>query len=255
MSLRVLVTRPRQQAEAWVQHLRAAGLQADALPLIAIEPLPDPHTLHEAWRSLSAQSLVFFVSPNAVAQFFAARPADAAWPDGVPAATAGPGSAAALRAQGVPAEDVIEPPPGAAQFDSETLWHACLASRDWAGRAVLIVRGDGGREWLADTLAAHGALPRFVQAYARTLPALDDAQRRLLSDALAQPRRHLWLFSSAQAIDHLQRLAPGHADWASARALATHPRIAERARALGVAQVVQSQPSESAVVTAIQGIR
>ena len=39
--LRVLVTRPVQEAGRWVTGLHAAGLDALALPLIAIEPAGD----------------------------------------------------------------------------------------------------------------------------------------------------------------------------------------------------------------------
>src|SRR5262249_50262382 len=155
-----------------------------------------------AWAALSSDALAVFVSPNAVAHFFAAAP-PADWPPRVLAACTGPGTAAALRAHGVPPAQVHEPPADAAQFDSEALWNAHLAPRDWRGRSVLIVRGDGGRDWLADTLSARGATVRFVQAYARALPTLDAAARLRLGDALEHAREHLWLFSSSQAIEHL----------------------------------------------------
>jgi hypothetical protein len=45
------------------------------------------------------------------------------------------------------------------------------------------------------------------------------------------------MFSSSEAIDHLDALAPG-ADWRAGRALASHPRIAERAQALGFGAVI-----------------
>src|SRR5207249_4303300 len=184
VALQVLVTRPQPQADAWVERLRAAGLDAQALPLIDVAAAKDARLVQDAWAALPRDAMAVFVSPNAVAQFFAARSAQG-WPSQVLAACTGPGSAAALRANGVPPAQVIEPPADAPQFDSEALWHACLAPRDWRGRSVLIVRGDGGRDWLADTLKAQGADVRFVQAYARALPVLDAAASRLLAEALA----------------------------------------------------------------------
>jgi uroporphyrinogen-III synthase len=249
--VRVLVTRPQPQADQWVERLRAAGFDAHALPLIAIEALSDAQPLREAWDALARDALAVFVSPNAVARFFAARLANEGWPAGVLAAGTGPGTAAALHAHGVPDALIVQPAASAAQFDSEALWNAGLASREWAGRSVLIVRGDGGRDWLADTLAARGANVRFVRSYARALPRLDAAGRRLLADALARPREHLWLFSSSQAIAHLAQLAPPHGDWRAARALATHPRIAASARALGIADVHDAPPGEAQVIAAI----
>ncbi|MBC7994305.1 MAG: uroporphyrinogen-III synthase, partial [Rhizobacter sp.] len=84
--MRVLVTRPAAQASDWVQQLRAAGLQAEALPLIDIAPPADTSPLVAAWATLAQKALVVFVSPNAVSRFFAARPEPLLWP---PAALAG----------------------------------------------------------------------------------------------------------------------------------------------------------------------
>jgi hypothetical protein len=127
------------------------------------------------------------------------------------------------------------------------VWRA-LESRDWQGRAVLIVRGDGGREWLADTLRAQGAEVSFVAAYRRVVPALDSP---LLDEAIARPSAHLWFFSSSEAIANLQAGRPAQ-DWAASLAIATHPRIAERARDCGFGVVRESPPTLDAVVACIQ---
>lgn len=253
--MQVLVTRPQAQAAAWVARLAERGIAASALPLIDIAPPADPAAVEAAWRSLDACRLVVFVSPNAAGCFFAHRPqgqVQQAWPDGLPAAAVGPGTAQVLRDCGVPAAAVVEPDADAAQFDSEALWLR-LRHRDWSGARVLIVRGDGGRAWLADTLARHGAQVRFVSAYRRMPPRFDDAQRRLLDAALVQPARHLWFFSSSEAIDHLAAACPGAA-WQGAWALATHPRIAERARQQGFGHVHACRPTLDAVVACIQSI-
>jgi len=119
---------------------------------------------------------------------------------------------------------------------------------------VLVVRGDGGRDWLADTLRAQGAQVAFVAAYRRAAPRLDDAERRpRLEAALAHPREHLWFFSSSEAIDHLVQACPAAA-WNDASAVATHPRIAQRARAAGFARVHETRPTLDAVVACIQSL-
>lgn len=258
----LLVTRPQPQADEWVQALRARGVPAHALPLIEIAPQRGP-AVHDAWQRLHRAALVVFVSPGAVTSFFSAKPAQARWPaapraaagaherdarPGVRAAAVGPGTAQALRAAGVPAARIVEPPADAAQFDSEALWRQ-LAAEPWSGRAVWIVRGDGGRDWLAGQLRAHGAEVSFVQAYRRALPQLDTHARRLLAAALAEPARTRWLFSSSQAIDHLRRLAPA-ASWAAAHAIATHPRIAASARDAGFGTVADTRPGLDAVQAA-----
>jgi uroporphyrinogen-III synthase len=247
-ALRVLVTRPAEQTGEWVQRLRAEGIDALALPLIGIAPARDLAPLQAAWRTLAERALVMFVSPNAVAHFFAAS--SGAWPAATLAASPGPSTSAALSRAGVPEERLVEPAADAAQFDSEALWSR-LCSRDWRGRRALVVRGDGGREWLADRLRAAGAQVDEVSAYRRTLPALDASQRRVLNEAIEQPREHLWWFASAQAIDHLAALT-NDADWRTARALATHPRIAERARSLGFGAVETCSAAADAVLAAIR---
>ena len=248
----VLVTRPQAQAAAWVAQLAARGIDAQALPLIDIAAPADASAVEAAWRALPACRLVVFVSPNAADRFFAARPEGDGWPADVRAAAVGPGTAQWLREHGVPAEAVLEPAADAAQFDSESLWQQ-LKDEEWAGATVLIVRGDGGRPWLADTLRAHGAQVQFVSAYRRSAPQFDAARRRLLDAALAQPAQHLWFFSSAEAIDHLMAARPA-AQWHDAQALATHPRIAERARERGFTRVHACRPTLDAVVACIQSI-
>ncbi|HEY6511926.1 MAG TPA: uroporphyrinogen-III synthase [Burkholderiaceae bacterium] len=243
--MQLLVTRPQPQADEWAAALRAHGVAAHALPLLQIVPASDPAAA-AAWAALPDHSLVVFVSPGCVASFFAQRPPAGAWPTVTQAAATGPGTSLALREAGVPAAAIVEPPRDAEQFDSEALWRV-LATRSWRGRRVLIVRGDGGRDWLADRLREQGAEVAFVQAYRRTLPSLSAPQRALLAAALAAPAHHCWLFSSSQAVAHLGQLAP-QSDWSSGCAMATHPRIAQTLRAAGFGTVWPVRPTLDAVL-------
>ncbi|MEP7296609.1 MAG: uroporphyrinogen-III synthase [Burkholderiales bacterium] len=252
--LRVIVTRPSAQAAEWVLDLRARGIDVVALPLIDVAPADDATPLLDAWHSLERYRLVMFVSPNAVQHFFARRPAESAWPDTVFAGSSGPGTTRALVALGLPVMQIVEPAPDSPQFDSEALWLR-LRHRDWRGEAVLIVRGDGGRDWLADTLRRHGASVTHVSAYRRVMPTFGAPERAIVQAALAEPDAHLWLFSSSEAIDNLEALAPAGADWQRARAIATHPRIADRARRAGFSHVVEARPSPAVVIACIQSIR
>jgi uroporphyrinogen-III synthase len=250
-NVRVLVTRPQPQADAWVARLRARGIDAHALPLIEIAAPAAAQPLEQAWRALARYALVVFVSPSAVDAFFGGRPHDVQWPRALEAAAVGPGTTRALHAVGV--ARVVEPPHDVAQFDSEALWSQ-LSARDWRGRNVLIVRGDGGREWLADRLRAAGAVTDAVAAYSRRAPAFDSASASTLAAALAAPHDHVWLFSSSEAIDNLAAAVPGGTDWSRANALATHARIAARARELGVGSVVEARAPFDAVADAIERV-
>lgn len=251
--VRVLVTRPKAQAAVWVERLRDRGIDAEALPLIEIVPIADAAPVHAAWRAIRAFRLVVFVSANAVEQFFAARPPDAVWPAGVDAGAPGPGTAEALRAAGCRDAVIVSPSEAATQFDSEALWER-LQARDWHGTRVLVVRGEGGREWLVDRFVDAGARVETVAAYRRVPPSFIGAERERLEAAAAASDETVWLFSSSEAIANLVRAA-GSGRWRNARAIATHPRIAARARILGFGHVVEVSAGVDAVVACIQSNR
>jgi uroporphyrinogen-III synthase len=244
--MRILVTRPQAQADALVAELRASGVDAVALPLIDIAPAADPQPLRQAWHELPSLALVMFVSANAVQHFMQARPAGADWPAALLAGSTGPGTSAALRQAGVPEAARVEPL--GEVFDSEALW-ARLRSRDWQGRRVLVVRGEAGRDWLAEQLGQAGARVEFIAAYRRVLPQADARFTALRDAALARPQQHLWAISSSQAVAHLQQLSPG-ADWSSSAAVAPHARIVAELQRLGFDQVQQVALDAAALAAA-----
>jgi uroporphyrinogen-III synthase len=255
----VVVTRPQPEAGRWAGLLADRGLQVLVLPLIAIDPPPLIEPLRRAWPRLDEWQAVMFVSGSAVHGFFAQRsgPFAHAWPAGTRAWATGPGTRDALRAAGVAAGQIDAPPDDAGQFDSEALWQ-CVRPQVDGGDAVLIVRGGdasgqaGGREWLADRLAAAGASVGSLVAYARRCPAWSAGERALA--ATAAHDGSIWLFSSSEAVANLRQLLPGQ-DWQHARALATHPRIALAAREAGFGDVQASRPTLDAIVAALESTR
>ena len=252
----LIVTRPRAQAVDWVSRLQALGVPALALPLIDIAALQDTAPVRSAWRLLPACALVMFVSANAVQHFFSAAPVRRpGWPGGVRAGSTGPGTSAALRAAGVPEGSIVEPAQDAPASDSEALWTR-LQAEPWAGRQVLVVRGEDGRDWLADALRAEGAEVCFVAAYRRQPPALASAARGVLRAALAEPASHVWHFSSSEAIANLQawgQALPAPADWSHSLALAAHPRIVQAAGNAGFGRVERVGATPQAVADWLAG--
>ncbi len=109
-----------------------------------------------------------------------------------------------------------------------------------------------GRDWLARQIVLTGGQVDFVVAYWRSAPEpsvpwLEQA-RGAAQDA------SIWLFTSAEAIGNLLALLPGQ-DWSRARALATHPRIAQAARNAGFGVVWTSRPALLDVVASIKSVR
>lgn len=236
---RVLVTRPAAEAIRWTEGLCAHGIPAESLPLIDIVPLPDPGVLQQVWQEVPGYAALMFVSANAVQHFMGVRPPGSALQ--AQAWGTGPGTQAALLAAGWPAVLVRCPSADADRFDSEALWALVQADvQSWPGRSVLIVRGAdasgqlAGRDWLARQLEAAGVQVLQCVAYARRQPVLDEATRQRARQALHDGS--WWLFSSSEAAGHLALLLPG-AIGPQARALATHPRIAERLREQGWGRV------------------
>ncbi len=263
---RVIVTRPEREAAQWVDQFTALGLAATALPLIAINPCTDPRAvqaLADARARLTqapGYRALMFVSSNAVAHFFgdSEPPTLSLFAAGTRAWAPGPGTARALEQVGVPSTAIDGPAPDAPQFDSESLWQQVGAQLQ-AGDRVLIVRGrsagvheppqGAGRDWLAQQAQAAGAQVDWVVAYERGAPRFTPAQM-----ALAQAAAHdgsLWLLSSSEAVAHLAQALPGQS-WAAAQALATHPRIAQTARAMGFGHVRECRPALGDVVASIE---
>ncbi len=250
---RVIVTRAAAQAASWLERLAARGVDAFAVPLIEIGAAPDAAAVRAAWAGLASRRLVVFVSANAVLQFFAARPEAAEWPMPLLAAAPGPGTAEALRAEGIAAASIVEPAADAPQLDSEALWER-LSAHEWRAARVLVVRGDGGRDWLAERLGEAGAEVGTLAAYTRLVPRPSAETRRRIEAAFADPAGHVWLFSSSEAIANLELVAGG-ARASGSRAIATHPRIAARARQAGFTTVWEVAPGLDAVVDCIQSMQ
>ena len=278
--MQVIVTRPRLEADAWVAQLRALHLDAVALPLIHIGAPADKSNVNKAWADLHNYSAVMFVSSNAVRQFYASNMASAgvfvdyfaikniAKETAKPRFWAtGPGTREALLAQSVPAGLIDAPALDALQFDSEALW-ARVQSQIKPGDRVLIVRGssvgepgaggaDGanmnGRPWLADQLTAAGVQVDVVVSYQRSAPVFDATQQAFV--AQARQDGSLWLLSSSEAVGHLMLASKQlDGDWSQARALATHPRIAQAARNAGFGVVYESRPLLAEVAASIESL-
>lgn len=282
--LRVLVTRPAPDAGHWVECLQQAGFQAAALPLIEISPLSNAASLgalQHARQNLATYAALMFVSGNAVSHFFKGKEAvdecirqysaikkiadenRATVLPGLRLLAPGPGTAAALVAAGIPSAQIDSPPEDAEQFDSEALWQL-VGERDWQGRRVLIVRGQSraarsesvstpGRDWLMRQWQAAGATVDTVTVYERRAPQIGEVDMALAKTASTDGS--VWLFSSSEAVGNLM-VQPGMAAirWHEARAVATHPRIAQAARAAGWGVVVESRPALTDILRTLRSI-
>lgn len=279
----VIITRPLAQARPLAARVAALGHTVEVLPLLEITPLAQPVELLAALARLTAHQphsqpqsqpqsqphsplhpqpyyqLVAFVSPNAIDAAFAHL---TTVPPGVTWAVVGEGSRLALAAHGVasPAAHVVSPH-DTAHSDSEHL----LQTLDLAalnGRRVLIIRGDGGRELLADGLRAAGAQVDVVPAYRRAPPALTAELEATLRRLLA--RDNDWIITSSEALrglcDILAELdarAPSGetscvVSMQQQHLIVPHARIAETAHNLGFSRTSLTGSGDERLLAALQ---
>ncbi len=217
----ILVTRPKDLAEPLARLIEERGGRAIVFPALEIEPLPKPASL----ARLSEFDLAVFVSPSAVR---VALPAIGAWPPRVRAAAVGSGTRRELERSGI--REVVSPTEGG---DSEALL-ALAAMRQVRGKRILIVRGEGGRPLLGDSLAARGAQIEYAECYRRTRPAQDAAA---LAARWKNGEVHAVTAFSAQGVDNL--VAMLGIDLVAATPLfVPHERVVKHARGLGLREAI-----------------
>ncbi|MFO1312532.1 MAG: uroporphyrinogen-III synthase [Burkholderiales bacterium] len=220
----IVVTRPARQAAGLASQLAALGATPIVFPAIAILPPRDEASLARAHAELASYDAAIFISGNA-----AEYGAPGQWPAHVAAYATGPGTAAALRAVGVP--DVAIP---RTTFDSEGLL-ALPALADVRGKRIAIFRGEGGRQHLALALRARGAQVDGIECYRRVRPASADG----LAEALVKGRAHALTVTSSEGLDNLCALLNDRALAAmrAVPAFVPHPRIEAHARERGFSAV------------------
>lgn len=163
--LNIVVTRPAHQADHLCHLIEAAGGRAIRLPVLTITPTTTAPSVTEIVAHLTDYDMALFISPNAV-HFAAEAVGDAGLPATLTLAAVGKGTARALRDTFGRTPELLP----AEQFNSEGLL-ALPAMQQVAGRRIVIFRGNGGRELLADTLRSRGADVDYAEVYRREAAA------------------------------------------------------------------------------------
>jgi uroporphyrinogen-III synthase len=241
----VVVTRPLEQSEGLCALIEAAGGHPLRFPLLAIEPCVDQQRVAGMLQHPEAWDWLIFVSANAVRY---AAVLGCRWPvlpTRTLVAAVGRGTADALLACGATVD--LQPK---AQFNSEALLDAPPFGRV-AGQRILIVRGCGGRELLAETLRARGATVDYAEVY-RRVPVL--AETSSLLRAWREGGVDAVTLTSGEGLHHLAGLlgAP-NADLLAKTPLAVMGgRIAAMARDLGCQRLaVATEASDQGLCDAL----
>ena len=236
---RVLLTRPAEESALLAASLSDVGIFSSSLPLLEIEALPVTPEQQAVWADLGRYCAVIVVSKPAAR--LGVQRLERHWPR-LPWFSVGAATAQVLADQGL---DVHYPPSG---DDSEALL-ALPALREAIARTdarVLILRGEGGRELLAERLREQGASVDYLELYRRFLPAYDPG---VLMQRIQLERLNGLVVSSGQGFLHLQALAGS--DWPQVARLplfVPSQRVYEMARAAGAEKVVDCRGASAAAL-------
>ena len=230
---RILVTRPQAQSANLSGLIEQAGGEPICFPVISIVPIS-----RDSWTKLTLNHVhwLIFISRNAVECFMAG------WQQRLPAqlklAAVGDGTASAMREAGLTVDCQPETSNG-----SEGLLQMPVmqAMQD---KQVVIVRGVGGRELLADTLKERGASISYVEVYRRTLA---QHERAACINAMHADKV---ICTSVTGLDNLCRILAGfRAELLCKPLVVVSERIREHARSLGFRWVeVSADASDTAVL-------
>ena len=227
----IVITRPREHALALAERIRAAGGDPILFPTIEILPPQNQDAVSRVITRLEKFGLAIFVSPTAALRGHGLVSAIRSWPEGLRVAAVGAGTATALRERGF--RDVISPEDKA---DSEAL--AALAElQDLRGKAVVIFRGQGGREWLGRELEARGARVEYAECYRRARPEAD--ARALLARWQTGAVDAVSITSAEGLANLLAMLGPtGERYLRATPVFVPHPRIELAAREHDVREII-----------------
>jgi len=194
----IVVTRPAAQARTLLARLSRAGASVIPFPVLAIEALPPASVIGDEERArIDRCGLAIFISRNAVIHGLPLIEQAGGLPDAARIACVGRGTAEELRVHGARVD--LLPSTGA---NSEALL-AELAAVDVAGMDILVIRGVGGRELLADTLRSRGAHVHYLEVYRRALP---DSDPDILSRAWQDIGIDAIVVTSLDGLRNLHRL-------------------------------------------------
>ncbi len=237
---RVLVTRPARQADKLAHLIEQAGGEAIRFPALEIAGLADPTPLYAIIDRLDEFDLAVFISPNAVEYGMTALRQRRALPAHWKVAAVGQASAQALIRQGV--ASVLTPHTG---NDSEALL-AMSELTAVTGWRIVIFRGRGGRETLAEELTRRGAQVEYAECYYRRRPENDSAP---LLTRWAGGGIDAATATSGETARNLRDMLG--AGWENARTtplFVPHPRIAEIAATAGWVNPVVTPPGDEGLL-------
>ncbi len=237
----IAITRPTAQAKKLTQLIINANGIVIPFPLIEISPLTDYTQFQSVIINIAEYDWAIFISSNAV-QNGMPRILKQGIPKHLKFAAIGPVTAKKLNDFNI--DKVLIPKDC---FDSESLL-SLPEMQKMQDKKVMIVRGTGGRDVLANTLSSRGATVTFAECYQRINP---QTNCDVLEQAYAEQQLHAIVVTSSEAMRHLLNLA-GHAEWLKQVTLyVNHARVAEQPLQMGLKVKIAITPGDEAMMQLI----
>lgn len=167
-NIKVLVTRPEQQAENLCKLIEDLGGTAIRFPVIEISKIKDPQVVNELLNNIQTYDIGIFISKNAVEWTLRLLGDKTSALENLKLISIGSATTAALKR--VLSSNVVTN----SGTNSESLLQGDALSTDAvSGKKIIIFRGQGGRELLATTLRQRSANVDFAEVYRRDCPQYD----------------------------------------------------------------------------------
>lgn len=248
--LHILVTRPLQQARQSAERLEAAGARATLFPLLEIIPSPNPALARQQLAHVHEYDGVIFISHNAV--HYACELGAAAFMLGLSSCKIGAignNTAHALSRHQIPVDYLPESGFTSEDFLALPVLHAVNKQR------FLIIRGEGGRELLADTLRQRGAQVDYANVYRRVCPSTSTAEK--LKHHHNQQQLDIIALTSSESLHNLLILTHDVAWLKQIPLLVGSQRMAADARRAGfsAAIIVAADPGDQSMQAALTSWR
>lgn len=162
-----LITRPLHQSQDLAMQIQSSGGSVIHFPTLEISPTNIKKALLGI-KKLNQYDFVIFISPNSVLNTAESiHSIWLFWPENTKIIAMGPGTASTLKQYGLPSNHCPEK-----DFSGAGLLNL-VALQNIKQKKILIIKGEGGRLYLAKGLKARGAQIDHLNVYKRKLPKID----------------------------------------------------------------------------------
>ncbi|MFT5235248.1 MAG: uroporphyrinogen-III synthase [Shewanella sp.] len=241
--MNILLTRPEGRNQSMIEILTQLGISYIVTPLLAVQAT-DNKQHQEAIAHFKAADIVIFISTNAVV--FSSQAIALNKHSSMQFYAVGDATFNALQARGVTSFKA----PSNYQQTEGLLTLSQL--QDLSNKKIVIVRGVGGRETLAETLMQRGGKVDYWEVYQRTYPAIDDGIPYQWRDAKVDTI----IITSGEILHSLNKLVPKELfAWLRAcHIIVPSSRVKEQALAYGLNNVTNAKAANSKAMLSALGL-